>query len=195
MSIKLRTVVPAVWLAVAACGVGAQPSDAASGAQGAASGASIGVPAKATSGMQSGQVSRTGYRSAFDGYQSLTEQPVGSWREANEQVGRIGGWQSYAREGQGGAVAGSFAAPEFKGMPGMPSMSGMPADHGGMRTRPSGRGIAAPMSSAATGSGASPAGAAPPGGAAASSAYPKPATSRAAAPTLKPSGDTKQKAP
>lgn len=47
------------------------------------------------------------YRSAFDGYKGLTDQPVQSWRESNDTVGRIGGWQSYAREGQGGPVAGS----------------------------------------------------------------------------------------
>jgi hypothetical protein len=27
------------------------------------------------------------------------------WREANDLVGRIGGWQAYAREGQGGPSA------------------------------------------------------------------------------------------
>ena len=47
------------------------------------------------------------YRSVFDGYKGLTEQPVQPWRESNDTVGRICGWQSYAREGQGGPVAGS----------------------------------------------------------------------------------------
>jgi len=50
-----------------------------------------------------------GYRSAFDGYRRYGEQPLMSWREANDIVGRIGGWQAYAREGQGGPVAGSAA--------------------------------------------------------------------------------------
>lgn len=45
------------------------------------------------------------YRSAFDGYRPFNDQPVGSWRQANDLVGRIGGWEAYAREGQGGAVA------------------------------------------------------------------------------------------
>ncbi|HEY0858744.1 MAG TPA: hypothetical protein VGE16_16895, partial [Albitalea sp.] len=60
------------------------------------------------------------YRSAFDGYRRHAEQPVQSWREANDTVGRIGGWQAYAREAQGtappaaatpasGAPAGSHA--------------------------------------------------------------------------------------
>ena len=46
------------------------------------------------------------YRSAFDGYRGFTDQPVGSWRKANDDVGRIGGWKAYAREGQGGGAAG-----------------------------------------------------------------------------------------
>ena len=47
------------------------------------------------------------YRSVFDGFRRYGEQPVMSWREANDVVGRIGGWQAYAREGQRGPVAGS----------------------------------------------------------------------------------------
>lgn len=48
------------------------------------------------------------YRSAFDGFRRFTDQPVGSWREANDTVGRVGGWRAYAREAQsnGGAAAG-----------------------------------------------------------------------------------------
>ena len=44
------------------------------------------------------------YRSVFDGYRAFSEQAVVSWPEANGLVGRIGGWQAYAREAQGGAV-------------------------------------------------------------------------------------------
>ena len=36
--------------------------------------------------------------SAFTGYQAYSEQAVVSWREANDTVGRIGGWRAYARE-------------------------------------------------------------------------------------------------
>lgn len=38
------------------------------------------------------------FNSTFAGYQAYTEQAVGSWREANDNVGRIGGWRAYARE-------------------------------------------------------------------------------------------------
>lgn len=67
-----------------------------------------------------------GYRSAFAGYRPFTEQPVGSWRGANDVVGRIGGWQAYAREGQGGPVAGSASSPAASagGMADMPGMRG-----------------------------------------------------------------------
>lgn len=39
-----------------------------------------------------------GYHSTLADYQRFSEQPVGSWREANDNVGRIGGWRAYARE-------------------------------------------------------------------------------------------------
>lgn len=90
------------------------------------------------------------YRSAFEGYKGLTEQPVESWRESNDTVGRIGGWQSYAREGQGGPVAGSVPPSDGKGMGNMPGVSGMPADHGGMKMPSSGSGAAPPMAPAAS---------------------------------------------
>jgi hypothetical protein len=45
------------------------------------------------------------YRSAFGGYRSQSEQEVGSWRSANDTVGAIGGWRTYARE-----IAGTPAA-------------------------------------------------------------------------------------
>lgn len=38
------------------------------------------------------------YRSAISAYQGYIDQPVQSWREANDQVGRIGGWRAYAKE-------------------------------------------------------------------------------------------------
>ncbi len=34
----------------------------------------------------------------FTGYLPYAEQPVGSWREANEATRRAGGWRAYARE-------------------------------------------------------------------------------------------------
>lgn len=42
------------------------------------------------------------YRSAFEGYRPFADEPVRSWRETNDTVGRIGGWKAYAREAQSG---------------------------------------------------------------------------------------------
>ena len=38
------------------------------------------------------------YKSAIGSYQAYVDQEVLSWREANDRVGRIGGWRSYAKE-------------------------------------------------------------------------------------------------
>ena len=38
------------------------------------------------------------HQSAFTQYRRLTDEPVGSWRDANDTVTRIGGWRVYARE-------------------------------------------------------------------------------------------------
>lgn len=38
------------------------------------------------------------YRSAFAGYRPNVEEKVGSWKDANDIVGRIGGWRVYAKE-------------------------------------------------------------------------------------------------
>ena len=38
------------------------------------------------------------YRSAFAGYRPNVEEKVGSWRDVNDSVGRIGGWRVYAKE-------------------------------------------------------------------------------------------------
>ena len=51
-------------------------------------------PAKTLNSM-SGELE---YVSELGKYQPYADQPVQSWREANDQVGRIGGWRSYAKE-------------------------------------------------------------------------------------------------
>jgi hypothetical protein len=59
------------------------------------------------------------YESAFTGYASYREQDPGSWRELNEEVGRIGGHvRMFGGAGHGGAKPGS-ATPA----PGAPSAS------------------------------------------------------------------------
>ena len=52
-----------------------------------------------------------GYSSAFSRYRTNAEVEVGSWREKNDDVGRIGGWRVYGRE----AIADSKAADKPSG--------------------------------------------------------------------------------
>jgi hypothetical protein len=40
------------------------------------------------------------YQSTLEEYQRFTEEKLISWQEANDTVGRIGGWRTYAREAQ-----------------------------------------------------------------------------------------------
>ena len=122
MTSKSRTALLAALLAASTAVVRAQPLIA---------------PASAASPASADSVSGAGYRSAFEGYRSFKDQPVQSWREANDLVGHIGGWQASAREGQGGPLAGSgpggsdtASAPPMSGMPGMrmpPSTSAAPS--------------------------------------------------------------------
>ncbi len=50
------------------------------------------------------------HRSPMASYRPLAESPVGSWKEANERVNRIGGWRAYAREAAQPASAPASAA-------------------------------------------------------------------------------------
>jgi hypothetical protein len=52
-------------------------------------------------------VPRVSYQSSLRDYKPLAEQRVGSWKDANDTVTRIGGWRAYARE----AAQGDQAAP------------------------------------------------------------------------------------
>jgi hypothetical protein len=62
------------------------------------------------------------YHSVFSQYQGFSEQPVAPWRETNDTVESIGGWQVYAREAQQPDPADKPAA--------TPGNMGMPSDHG-----------------------------------------------------------------
>lgn len=47
----------------------------------------------------SAKVVASTYRSAFSDYRGLTDEKV-DWKEANDNVARIGGWRTYLRESQ-----------------------------------------------------------------------------------------------
>ena len=112
MSLPLRIAMPALLLASSA---GVALAQQAAAQQASAPGATT-IAAKAANmapppGASAAPAESPTYRSAFEGYRPLTDQPVLPWRESNEVVGRIGGWQAYSREGQGGAPAGTAEIP------------------------------------------------------------------------------------
>ena len=52
------------------------------------------------------------YESPFTGYRGYRDERVGSWRDANDTVGRIGGWRAYAREAAEADPAKPAGAPD-----------------------------------------------------------------------------------
>ena len=123
MSSTLRTAASVVLLAGVAAGALAEPTPAPGARPGTA--ATPAGLAAAASGASTSNAPR--YRSAFENYQPFTDQPVQPWRDSNDTVGRIGGWKSYAREGQGDTPPGGE---------GMPDMPGMKGGHGSMNMAP-----------------------------------------------------------
>lgn len=51
------------------------------------------------------------YPSALEGYQPFSDEKIIPWREANDNVGRIGGWREYARETRPTQPQGTGTAP------------------------------------------------------------------------------------
>jgi hypothetical protein len=94
------------------------------GVAAAASAQQPGAPAAAASAARD-----LSYRSVLEGYQPFADQKPGSWRDANDNVGRIGGWRAYANEVQGaGAVA---PQPAASGPAGSAAPAAAPAPHPG----------------------------------------------------------------
>ncbi len=74
------------------------------------------------------------YESAFKGYRKFEDQPVASWREANDLVHQLGGWKAFA----GGKVPDAPVAPAAAGEPSKTSQPpGPPAagGHAGHKTK------------------------------------------------------------
>ena len=77
----------------------------------------------------------------FRDYQSAHEVSLGSWREANDTVGRIGGWRAYAREANADAErSGEPAAPAQRGT-GQPAAPSAPVGDSPAGPLPSDRGV------------------------------------------------------
>ena len=75
------------------------------------------------------------YRSALEQYRGFKDQPVTSWAEVNDTVGKIGGWRVYAKEARqpDSAAANAVTTTTDKDAKGEPikSMPGSPMNHGG----------------------------------------------------------------
>jgi hypothetical protein len=69
-------------------------------------------------------VPRLAHESSLSRYRRYAEQPVGSWREVNETVNRIGGWRAYAREANEAAATAASAVPAGKATPPPPNARG-----------------------------------------------------------------------
>lgn len=66
------------------------------------------------------------HRPALAGYRAAGELKLGSWREANDTVTRIGGWRVYAREAAGLDPAPASSAPASESAP-VPAPASAPA--------------------------------------------------------------------
>ena len=72
------------------------------------------------------------YRSAWSGYRPFADEKVISWKDANDEVRRIGGWRAYLRESQGqpsGAGAASTAPAAKDSVKPAPSDAGAAQGH------------------------------------------------------------------
>ncbi len=98
----------AALLSSAVCGTaGAQSSSPeALGREAAAHAA----PAATTGSSRAPSGPVVNYRSTFEGYRGFAEQPLVGWRQSNDLVRQIGGWQVYAQEAQSGEPATTTAS-------------------------------------------------------------------------------------
>lgn len=75
------------------------------------------------------------YRSAWSGYRPFADEKLISWKDANDEVLRIGGWRAYLRESQSGPSSGSEGvarpAPATRALPKERSSSSDAAHHHG----------------------------------------------------------------
>ena len=56
-------------------------------------------------------VPRVIYKSSLANYRAFPDEKLTSWKEANDNVGRIGGWRAYAKEAQEPESAGPSTPP------------------------------------------------------------------------------------
>jgi hypothetical protein len=71
------------------------------------------------------------YRSSFADYRALGDDKAQPWRDANDTVGRIGGWRAYAKEAAESAKAGVKPKPAAPIAPVAPPTLPPDQKHGG----------------------------------------------------------------
>ena len=69
------------------------------------------------------------FESVLSRYKPMTDQKLGSWREANDTVTRIGGWRTYLKEAQAPEVTES-SVPAAPVKPAAPPTANPHAGHG-----------------------------------------------------------------
>lgn len=69
------------------------------------------------------------FESVLSRYKPMTDQKLGSWREANDTVTRIGGWRTYLKEAQAPEVTES-SVPAVPAKPATPPTANPHAGHG-----------------------------------------------------------------
>ncbi len=81
------------------------------------------------------KVPSVNHRSALGDYRRFSDEQLLGWREANDAVGRIGGWRAYAREASEPEMPASAAQPASAAPTSLSGASAptrpMPAGHGG----------------------------------------------------------------
>ena len=63
-------------------------------------GAAAALPAAPMAAVPAPTQAPAAYRSALEGYQPYSDEQTVDWKNANDTVGRIGGWREYAKEAQ-----------------------------------------------------------------------------------------------
>ena len=67
---------------------------------------------------QAGQAPAADYRSTLEGYQPFTDEKILPWKQANDTVGKIGGWRAYAKEAHDATAKGDEAPNSTSPAPG-----------------------------------------------------------------------------
>lgn len=145
MSFRIRTALIGLPFALAACTVFAQSTltrpagSSMSGPMGSSSGRSSSSVAAKPAAKSTAPVRNAtpAYRSSFEDYRPFVDEAVSatSWREANDRVGRIGGWRAYAAEIQNETATPASASSDPAAGTGSNAPAGRTAGHAGHHTR------------------------------------------------------------